>query len=292
MTVPHRALRDGTSIPAIGLGTAPLHGTDCYNATLTALRNGYRLIDAAANYHDEDEIGRAVRDFLKETRSSRSEIMVQIKIPGRLHQYEQAMVSCSDSQQLLGLGRLDVAIVHSPDLGSTTYRDAWSALIELQRRGIVRTIGVSQFTIAQVTDIVEGSGVVPAIHQVELNAYLSQDDICAQNTRLGIVTQAWNPLGGGASAYVDPPWAGIAAAHGVTPDQVAIRWHLQLGHVPLPLRKDESRMRACLDVFGFELSAEEMAQISSNSRPPQAPPNVGENANLGWGGTAAPPVRW
>ncbi|MBN2176522.1 MAG: aldo/keto reductase [Demequinaceae bacterium] len=292
MTVPSRALRDGTSIPIIGFGTIPLHGSDCYDATRLALRSGYRLFDAASNYHNEVEIGQAVREFLKETGTSRGEIVIQVKVPARLHQFQQAMLSCSDSQQMLGLGRLDVAIVHAPEPGSRAHLGAWGALIELQNRGIVRTIGVSNCTAEQLVDLIDESGVTPAIHQVELNAYHAEEDMCALNTRLGIVTQAWNPLGGGASAYVDPPWAGIAVAHRVTPDQVVMRWHLQLGNVPLPMKNNEPKQRACLDVFGFELSAEEMAAISSNSLPTPSPPGGGENANAGWGGTAASKPGW
>lgn len=281
MRVPNRTLNDGTGVPVIGFSTVPLRGRDCHDVILSALRNGFRLIDAASNYHNEVEIGQAVRDFLKETGTPRDEIVIQAKIPARLHEYDKAMLACSDSQQLLGLDRIDVAILHSPDPGSDAYLEAWRALIDSRSRGVVRSVGVSSCTVGQLENLISSSGVVPAVHQVELNAYLVQEEIRAHHARLGIVTQAWNPLGGGVSAYVDPPWVGIADSHHVTADQVSIRWHLQLGNVPLPMAKQGPRQQEFLDVFGFELSREEMAAILSNSQPAPTLPDGGGGVEPG-----------
>ncbi len=275
MTIQSRDLNDGTSIPHIGFGTAPLRGPDCNEAVLAALENGFRLIDGAANYHNDVEIGHAVRDFVKSSGTPRDEIIVQTKVPSRFHNREQVLLACSDSRELLGVERNDVVLLHSPDPAASTYLDAWRTLVELRNSGAIRTIGVSNCSGVVIAQLIADSGVSPSINQLEWNPYATRNDVRAEDARLGIVSQAWNPTGGG-SASVDPPWAGIAAAHRVTPDQVLMRWHLQLGNVPIPMSKVASKQRELIDVFDFELSAGEMAEISAT---PQLSPGGLDTSN-------------
>lgn len=266
MTTPSLTLNDGHAIPAVGFGTYPLRGDDGYAALRSALDAGYRLLDSAVNYENEEEVGRAARDFLAESGVPRDQLTVQTKLPGRHHDYELAVQSGEESLRRLGLDRIDVMLIHWPNPITGKYRDAWRGLVELQRRGVVRSIGVSNFTAAHLADIIADTGVVPAVNQVELHPYFAQAELRAEHERLGVLTQSWSPLGKRNAPYGEPAVADAAAAHGVTPAQVILRWHVQLGALPLPKSATPSRQVENLDVFGFELSDAEVAAISALSR--------------------------
>ena len=264
MAVPALALNDGTTIPALGFGTFPLRGEPAYAAVRDALESGFRLIDTAANYRNEVEVGRAVRDFARSSGVGREEFVVQTKIPAHLHDYDKALQACHDSRDLLGVDRLDMVLLHSPNFMTGKYLEAWRALVELQQSGAARTIGVSNFTPQSLTDIITGSGVTPAVNQVELHPARGQDVLRAEHARLGIVTQAWGPLASGLAPFPAPAIAEAARAHGVTPERAVLRWHVELGVVPLAMSPDPVRQREYLDLFGFELSPEEVAAISAS----------------------------
>jgi 2,5-diketo-D-gluconate reductase A len=265
--IPSVALNDGHLIPALGFGTYPLKGDDGYAAVRAALANGYRLLDSAVNYRNEDIVGRAALDFLRETATPRDHLTVQTKLPGRDHDYDRAVAAGQESLDRLGLDRIDVMLIHWPNPTTNKYRDAWRGLVELQRQGLVRTIGVSNFTEQHLSNIIEDSGVVPAINQIELHPYFAQEAMRAEHERLGIMTQSWSPLGKGNSPFDEAAVADAAAAHAVTPAQVILRWHVQLGSIPLPKSATPSRQAENLDVFDFELSDIEVAAISALTRP-------------------------
>jgi diketogulonate reductase-like aldo/keto reductase len=267
MTIPSHTLNDGFAMPAIGLGTWPLRGDDGHAAIVSALGNGYRLVDSAVNYHNEDVTGRAVSDFLASSGVPRDEITVQTKLPGRHHDYDLAVRSGHESLERLGLDRIDVMLIHWPNPLTNKFRDAWRGLVELRRQGVVRSIGVSNFTPAHLEAIIEDSGVTPAVNQIEYHPYLAQDETLGAHARLGVLTQSWTPLGRAAASGGDAAIADAAAAHSVTPAQVVLRWHIQQGAVPLPKSANPERQRANLDVFGFALSDAEMAAISGLARP-------------------------
>jgi diketogulonate reductase-like aldo/keto reductase len=267
MTFPSHTLNDGHAIPAVGFGTYPLRGDDGYVAVRSALDAGYRLLDSAVNYRNEEEIGRAARDFLGESGVPRDELTVQTKLPGRHHDYALAVQAGHDSLALLGLDRIDMLLIHWPNPITNKFRDAWRGLVELQKQGVARSIGVSNFTAEHLAAIIEDSGVTPAVNQIELHPYFAQAEMGAEHARLGILTQSWSPLGKGSSAHAEPAVAGAAAAHGVTPAQVILRWHIQLGALPLPKSATPARQRENLEVFGFELTAAEVAAISALTRP-------------------------
>jgi diketogulonate reductase-like aldo/keto reductase len=267
MTIPSLALNDGHAMPAVGFGTYPLRGDEGYAALRSALDNGYRLLDSAVNYGNEEEVGRAARDFRNETGVPRDELTVQTKLPGRHHDYELAIQSGQESLERLGLDRIDVLLIHWPNPVTGKFRDAWRGLVELRRRGVARSIGVSNFTAEHLAAIIEDSGVTPALNQIELHPYFGQAEMRAEHARLGILTQSWSPLGKGSRPYGEPPIADAAAAHGATPAQVILRWQVQLGNLPLPKSATPARQRENLNIFGFELTPAEVAAISALSRP-------------------------
>ena len=265
--IPQHTLNDHHAIPAVGFGTFPLREKEGYRAVREALDNGYRLLDSAVNYGNEDVVGRAAVDFLKESGVDRSELTVQTKLPGRDHDYERALAAGQSSLEKLGLDRIDVLLIHWPNPITGKYREAWRGLVDLQKRDVVRTIGVSNFTAPHLADIIDDTGVTPAINQIELHPYFNQRQMRDVHHKLGILTQSWSPLGKGSAPYDERPVADAAAAHGVTPAQVILRWHIQLGNVPLPKSGTSSRQVENLDVFGFELTEAEVAAISALNRP-------------------------
>lgn len=261
--IPTRALSDGNSIPLIGFGTFPLRGEEGTQAVLSALDAGYRLIDTAVNYENEDAVGRA----LAETSVHRSDISVTTKLPGRDHGYDATLDSFEASRKALGVDVIDLYLIHWPNPSVNAFVDSWRAMIDLQKDGRVTSIGVSNFTVDFLTRLAAETGVLPAVNQVEIHPYFPQEDLIAFHDEHDIVTEAWSPLGKAAAPYNEPVIVDIAGAHGVTPVQVVLRWHVQRGIVPIPKSQNAERQRENLDVFGFELSADELAAITELGRP-------------------------
>jgi diketogulonate reductase-like aldo/keto reductase len=266
MNIPHRTLNDGHAIPTIGFGTYPLLGKEGYEAVRSALDAGYRLIDTAVNYENEGTVGRAIRDFLRESGVDRSEVTVQTKLPGRHHVTERAITSGYESLQRLGLDRIDVFLIHWPNPITGKFVDAWRGLVKLREQGVVRSIGVSNFAETHLGDIISDSGVTPVVNQIELHPLFTQEAMRAVHDRLGIVTQSWSPLGKRNAPFAEGAVAHAADAHDVTPAQVVLRWQVQLGNVPLPKSSNLARQAANLDVFDFALGDDEMAAISALHR--------------------------
>ena len=259
MTTPRYALNDGTSIPAIGFGTYPLKGEEGIAAMTSALEVGYRLLDTAVNYENEREVGEALR----RSGLPREEVQIASKVPGRDHANERAVASVESSLDALGIDYLDMALIHWPNPSVGLYREAWKALVEVRERGLARSIGVCNFTAQHLKDIIDATGVTPSVNQIELHPYFPQAQMRAENERLGIRTEAWSPLGKRRAPFEEPPVAKAAQAHDVTPAQVILRWQVQLGNVPLPKSATPERQRTNLDIFGFELTEQEMDAITA-----------------------------
>ena len=251
-------LNDGVTLPGIGFGTYPLTGEDGIRAMVSALHNGYRYLDSAVNYQNEEEVGEALR----RSGLPREEVRLATKVPGRFHAKELALQSLRDSAKRFGVERIDVALIHWPNPSRGLYRQAWQALVDAQGDGLVHTIGVSNFTEEHLLEVIDDSGVTPAVNQVELHPYFPQTRMRSVHERLGILTQAWSPLGKNPSPFGEPPVAAAAKAHDVSPAQVVLRWHVQLGTMPLPKSANPQRQRDNLDVFGFELTDAEVAAIT------------------------------
>lgn len=268
-------LNDATRMPVLGFGTYPMRDDDAVEAIGSALDLGYRLIDTAVNYGNEREVGEAVR----RSDVPRDQILLQTKIPGRHHAYDLALESLRGSSRLLGVEQIDIALIHWPNPSRGLYVEAWRALVDAQRDGLVRTIGVSNFKQEHLAAIIDATGVVPAVNQVELHPWFSQEDQRQVDGRLGIRTQAWSPLGRRKKPLDAPAVTAAARAHDVTPAQVVLRWHLQLGSVPLPKSATPARQRANLDVLGFELTQAQMAAIGALSRPDGGFPDRDSNTH-------------
>lgn len=256
-------LPSGAQLPAVGFGTYPLRGDDGVTAITSAIDVGHRLIDTAVNYENETEVGEAIR------RSSidRDDLMVCSKLPGRHHRYDDAIASTRDSLERLGLNHLDLHLIHWPNPSQGHYVEAWRALVDLQRDGLVRDIGVSNFTEEHLDRIIDETGVTPAVNQIELHPYFPQERMRSVNTDRGIVTESWSPLGKRQAPFEEPAVAAAADRLGVTPGQVVLRWQVQLGALPIPKSATPSRQRENLDVEGFELTDDEIDAITALGRP-------------------------
>lgn len=253
-------LLDGRAIPQLGLGTWPLGDDEVYAAIGVALGHGYRLIDSAARYDNETGVGRAVAD----ADVPRDEIVVTTKLPGAQHGYEQALAGFEESRRRLGLEYVDLYLIHWPLPSVDRYVDTWHAFVHLREEGLVRSIGVSNFTPPQIERIVEATGVWPAVNQIELHPELSQAEARAWHAEQGVTIESWRPLGDGLIDH--PAVVRIAAAHGRTPAQILLRWHVQLGLVAIPKSGDPERIAQNIDVFGFELGDDDMAALAGLDR--------------------------
>lgn len=258
-----RTLNDGNLLPAIGFGTYPLKGEEAVAAIGTALQAGYRLIDTAVNYRNEAEVGEAVR----RSGIPREQIQVTSKLPGRDHAYDDAIASVRGSLSRLGLDYIDLHLIHWPNPRIDKYAQAWQALVDLREQGLVRSIGVSNFSAEHLYRIIEASGVTPAVNQIELHPRFPQAHMRQVHDELGIVTEAWSPMGKARAPLDEDVVIGPAGRLGVTPGQVILRWHLQIGSLPIPKSADPQRQRENLGVFGFELTDEEVAAISGLAEP-------------------------
>ena len=262
MAIPQHTLNDGTTIPAIGFGTYPLRGSRGVAALRDAIDAGYRLIDSAFHYDNEGAVGAAVRS----SGVPRDEIVVTSKLPGRYHAHDAAVAAVEESVLRTGLDHLDLYLIHWPLPHRGLFVEAWQALVECRERGLVRSIGVSNFLPEHLDVLERETGVVPAVNQVELHPWLPQTEQQAYHEAHGILTQAWAPVGEDSALRDEPVITRIAAAHGVTPTQVILRWDVERGIVPLPKSWSPEHRRENLDVFGFALTADEVAAITALGR--------------------------
>ena len=258
-TIPTLELSDGNRIPAIGLGTYGLDDDAGAELVSGAIGAGYRLLDTALNYGNEAAVGEGMR----RSGVPREELFLTTKLPGRHHGYEETLASFEESRASLGVDYLDLYLIHWPNPSVDRYVDSWRAFVELKERGLVRSIGVSNFTPAHLRRLHDETGVLPVVNQVELHPSFAQAELRAFHAEHGIVTESWSPFGTRERLMQDPHVVAAAEAHGVTPAQAVLRWHVQSGALPIPRSTDPERQRTNLDVFGFELSEEEVRLIGS-----------------------------
>jgi len=261
--VPELTLNDGTTLPAAGLGTYKLSGAGGVEAMRGAIARGYRLLDSAFNYENEGAVGEAVRTC----GVPREELRITSKLPGRHHAYAEAVTTVEESLYRGGLDYYDLYLIHWPNPRQQRYAEAWQALVDARARGLVRSIGVCNFLPEHLEHVIAQTGVTPSVNQVELHPYFPQERQRAFDASLGIVTQSWSPLGRGTALLAEPVLQAVARAHGRSVSQVVLRWHLQLGALPLPKSADPERQRENLGIFDFELTGEQMASITALGRP-------------------------
>lgn len=261
ISIPLHTLNDGTTIPAIGLGTWPMDDAQAEQAVADALDLGYRLVDTATNYRNETGVGRGIAA----SGVPREEVVVTTKLPGRHHGYEETLASFEESRRRLDLAYVDLYLIHWPLPRVDKYVDSWRAMIKLRESGLVRSIGVSNFTPEHIERLERETGVLPSVNQIELHPLFPQDELRAFHEGKGIVTESWSPLGRSSDLLDDPVVREIAETLKVTPGQVVLRWHTQLGALPIPKSADRERQRANLDIFGFELDATQMAAVADRA---------------------------
>lgn len=262
LAIPTYELNDGTTYPAIGFGTYALNGRAGADAMVSAIRSGYRLLDSAVNYENEGALGRAVR----ECGVPRDELLLTSKLPGRHHGYQAAINTIHESLYRAGLDYWDLYLIHWPNPRVDKYVEAYQALVDAQKDGLIRSIGVSNFLPEHLTRIITEVGVTPVINQIELHPYFPQSEQLKIHEELGVRTESWSPLGRGTAVADEPILAEIAAAHGVSARQVILRWHTQLGSIPIPKSSDPRRQAENLNIFQFELTPEEIAAITALGR--------------------------
>jgi diketogulonate reductase-like aldo/keto reductase len=254
--VPAVSLDGSVEIPRLGFGVFQVPPRETAAAVGEALQYGYRHVDTAAAYRNERGVGEAVAD----SGVAREDVFVTTKCWNDDQGYEEALQAFAGSADRLGLGAVDLYLIHWPVPAHDRYVDTWRALVELREQGRARAVGVSNFQPAHLRRVIEETGVTPAINQIELHPYFQQAELRRVHAELGIVTEAWSPLAQGA-VLDDPAIVAIAEAHGKTAGQVVIRWHLQLGNVVIPKSVTPARIAENFDVFDFELSGGEMEAI-------------------------------
>ena len=255
-------LNDGNVLPAIGFGTYKLNGANGVRAMVGAVNVGYRMLDAAFNYENEGAVGEAVR----QSGIPRSQLTIASKLPGRHHRYQEAIDTIEESLYRAGLDYYDLYLIHWPNPKEDLYVEAWQALIQAQRFGLVRSIGVSNFLPEHIDRLIKETDVTPAVNQIELHPYFNQQAQREYDAAHNIQTVAWSPLGRGA-VLQEPSIKKIAGAHGKNVGQVVLRWDLQHQILPIPKSAHLARQRTNLDVFDFTLTNEEMAAIDSLTKP-------------------------
>lgn len=261
--VPLVPLNDGTTLPAVGFGTYQLKGEPGVETMIRAIRNGYRLIDSAVNYGNEEAVGEAVR----RAGASRSTLRITSKLPGRDHRFDDALRAIEGSLHRAQLDYYDLYLIHWPNPIQGLYVEAWKALLEARNRGLVRSVGVSNFLPEHLDRIIGQTGVVPSVNQVELHPYFPQAAQLAFNRSLGIVTESWSPLGRAHELVEERVLQDVAARVRRSVPQVILRWHHQLGAIPIPKATSDARQAENLAIFDFDLSPADMAAIGSLARP-------------------------
>lgn len=263
-------LNNGVTLPALGLGVFQSPPEQTAAAVEAALRTGYRHVDTAAAYLNERQVGEGMRA----SGVDRDEVFVETKVWVSDYGYDETLRAYEKATRKLGIDRIDLLILHQPAPATFARTiDAYRALETLYADGKARSIGVSNFTRAHLDRLLEVATVVPAVNQVELHPYFANRDVQAADAERGILTQAWSPIGGitfypgygedRRSVLQDPVIAAVAAAHGKTPAQVMLRWHLQQGRSAIPKSTNPARIAENFAVFDFALTADEVARIDA-----------------------------
>jgi 2,5-diketo-D-gluconate reductase A len=271
-SVPNLQLSTGSGtidIPQLGFGVWQVPDAEVEAAIATALEVGYRSIDTARLYGNEEGVGRAI----EASELSRDDLFVTTKVWNDDHGFDSTLAAFDASLRRLRLDVLDLYLIHWPTPERDNYVDTWKALLKLREDGRVRAVGVCNFEIDHLQRLADETGELPAINQVELHPYLQQAALREFHAANGILTEAWSPLASGGSVLGDPVVRDIAQKHGVTPAQAILRWHLQLGNVVIPKSVTPSRIAENFDVFGFELDDADLAAFAPLDRSERTGPD-------------------
>jgi 2,5-diketo-D-gluconate reductase A len=258
MSVPDVTLNNGVRMPQLGFGVWRISAGETEQMVGEALRVGYRSIDTAAMYGNEDGVGRAVRG----SGIPREQVFVTSKLWNDTHGHDAALRAFDESQHRLGLDYVDLYLIHWPVPSRDLYVETFRALVRLVEEGRLRTAGVSNFEPLHLRRVIDEVGVTPAVNQVELHPYLPQAQLRAFHAEHGIATEGWRPLGQGRALLREPTVTDVADRYGRSPAQVVLRWHLQLGNIVIPKSATPSRIRENVEVFDFELAEDDMAAFA------------------------------
>lgn len=250
-------LNDGATIPQLGLGVWQVDHGITAQVVGWAIKAGYRLIDTAEGYQNEEGVGEAIRS----ADVPRNELFITSKLRNGAHQRDAALRAFDDTMEKLGVEQIDLFLIHWPVPSRDRYVEAWKTLIELKQAGRIKSIGVSNFNRDHLERIIGETGVVPVANQIELHPRFQQRALREFHARHNIHTESWSPLGSG-RLLSDPTIAGIAGKHGKSAAQAIIRWHLQQGLIVIPKSVRQDRISANFDVFDFELDAQDLKTIA------------------------------
>ena len=257
-TVPTIRLNDGRPMPQLGFGVWQVPNHEARSIVTEAISAGYRSIDTAAVYGNEEGVGEAVRA----ASVPREELFITTKLWNNNHGYDAALAAFDQSLARLKLDFVDLYLIHWPLPRGEAYLDAWRALIRLREDGRAKSIGVSNFTIPHLKRLMDETGVAPALNQIELHPGFQQRELRGFHAEHGIATESWSPLGQG-TLMTDETLAGIGRKYGKTPAQVILRWHLDNGLIAIPKSATPSRIRENIDVFDFTLAPEDMRALAA-----------------------------
>ncbi|MUK87491.1 aldo/keto reductase [Ornithinibacillus sp. L9] len=261
--VPRVTLHDGLTIPSIGLGTYQLKGVEGVHAITSAIDIGYRLIDTAYNYENEATVGEAV----KRSSVPREELRITSKLPGRYQTYDKAVTTIQESLYRANLNYYDLYLIHWPNPKQDHYVEAWQALIDAKKWGLIRSIGVCNFLPEHIERLEKETGIKPTVNQIELHPFFNQEQQRNWHDENGIVTESWSPLARANHVLQHETLKDIAARHHKTISQVILRWHYQLGAISIPKSASPQRQRENISIFDFVLDDAEMNKISNLTRP-------------------------
>ena len=260
--VPSIPLSSGTSIPQIGLGTSPMDDDETQAAVAAAIALGYRHIDTATRYGNETGVGRGIRD----SGVDRDEIFITTKLDGEFQGDDKAVAGLDAALERLGTDHVDLLLMHWPLPARDLYVSTWRTFETLHADGRARAIGVSNFTPAHLTRVIEETSIIPAVNQIQINPAIPREAQVEFDGVNGIVTESYSPLGAGeGDLLADPLLAQIGREHGKSPAQVVLRWHVQRGLVVIPKSKTPERMAANLEIFDFELSQADLFALDKLS---------------------------
>jgi len=257
--VPSVRLNNGVEMPQLGFGVFQVPADEVVDPVRTAIESGYRLIDTAAAYQNEEGVGKAIAD----SGVDRNDLFVTTKLWNSDQGYDEGLRAFEDSLGKLGLDSVDLYLIHWPLPKRDRYVETWKAFEKIYADGRARAIGVSNFTERHLNRLFGETGIVPAVNQVELHPRLPQEDLRAFHAEHGIATEAWSPIGQGKGLLEDPTIAAIAESAGKSPAQVVLRWHMQLGNVTIPKSVTPDRIQQNIEIFDFELSDADMGAITA-----------------------------
>src|ERR671913_269418 len=259
---PTISLRNGADIPVLGIGTSPLRGEDSVRQIRAAIEAGYRLIDTAENYRNEESVGEGIRD----SGIDRDQIFLTTKFNRRWHSVDGVRQAYDASRKRLGVDYIDLLLVHWPNPDQDRYVEAVQGLQKLLESGDLRAIGVSNYKPKHLQRVLDETGIIPDVNQIQLSPYSTREASRAYHAEHQIVTESWSPIGANSDLRSEAVINEVAGRYGKSATQVILRWHIQLGLVPIPKSGNPDRMAENFDVFDFELEDSDMDAISALDR--------------------------